>query len=81
MDAIRRAPPEEAPLLAWPVACGARVAERTRALDFIDGVLRVQVPDEGWRAQLLSLTAQYVTVLRQFGVARIEFVMSPGAGK
>ncbi len=43
---------EDAPLLAWPVACGAAVAEKTRALSFVDGVLVVAVPDAVWRNQL-----------------------------
>ncbi len=72
MDAIRRAPPEEAPLLAWPVACGPKVASRTRALDLIGGVLRVEVPDARWRAELVSFVPHYLAVLKQ--VARIETI-------
>ncbi len=80
MDAIRRAPPQEAPLLAWPVACGPRVAEQTRALDFIDGVLRVQVPDARSRAELAGLAPQYLVVLNQVcTVNRIEFVLATSA--
>jgi hypothetical protein len=79
MEAIRRAPPEEAPLLGWPVACGAKVAERTRALSYAVGVLRVEVPDAAWRKELTTLAPQYLATLRQFGVARIEFVV--GASK
>jgi len=44
-QSLRQAPPGEAPLMAWPVVCGSAVAERTRALTFLDGVLRVAVPD------------------------------------
>src|ERR1700690_2420420 len=32
--ALHRAPAGESALLAWPVACGSAVAERTRALSF-----------------------------------------------
>jgi hypothetical protein len=82
IDAIRRAPKEEAPLLAWPVACGPKVAERTRALEFKGAVLRVEVPDAAWRAQLAGLIPQYLTVLnRVANVENIEFVVSSGAGR
>lgn len=81
IDAIRRAPKEEAPLLGWPVACGVKVAERTRALSFADGVLRVEVPDASWRKELLGLVPQYLAVLKQLAkVDRIEFVVSDSAG-
>ncbi len=83
-DAIRRAPAADAPLIAWQVACGPGVAARTRALDFISGVLRVEVPDAAWRTQLLELVPQYLSSLRQVAdVKRIEFVVAKrpvGAG-
>ena len=44
-QSLRQAPPARAPLMAWPVVCGSVVAERTRALSFLDGVLRVAVAD------------------------------------
>ena len=76
-DALRRAPADEAPLLAWQVACGPGVAARTRALDFISGILRVEVPDMAWRTQLLELVPQYLSSLRQVAeVKRIEFVVA-----
>ncbi|HSA92442.1 MAG TPA: DciA family protein [Terriglobales bacterium] len=76
-DALRRAPAAEAPLLAWSVVAGATVAERTRALDFRAGVLRIEVPDTTWRSELLSLAPRYVVALNRVseGVERIEFVL------
>jgi Dna[CI] antecedent, DciA len=68
----------EAPLLAWPLACGTKVADRTRALSFVEGVLTVAVPDETWRSQLQSFTMQYLGALNQISSAkvdRIEFVV------
>ncbi|HWC17287.1 MAG TPA: DciA family protein [Terriglobales bacterium] len=56
---FKEAPNEEAVLLAWPLACGSAVAERTRAINFQDGVLRVQVPDRGWQSQLEAFSAHY----------------------
>ena len=76
-DSLRRAPSGEGPLLAWPLACGHAVAARTTALSFADGVLQVQVPDAGWRAELQALAPQYLAVLNRYvaeSVRRVEFV-------
>src|SRR5262249_35834690 len=78
-DALRRTPPGQAPLLAWPLACGTAVAERTRVLDYSQGVLRVEVPDSGWRSELQALAPQYVAAINRYiaeSVRRIEFVIS-----
>ena len=74
---LRKAPASEAPLLAWPVVCGSAVASRTRALEFSRGVLRVEVPDAAWRAELQHLAPRYVAIANKYtaGVSRIEFVV------
>jgi predicted nucleic acid-binding Zn ribbon protein len=77
---VRKAPAGDAPLLAWPVVCGSAVAARTRALDFADGILRVAVPDAGWRRELQNLAPRYLAVLNRYianSVTRIEFIVSP----
>lgn len=77
-DALRHAPSAEAPVLAWPLACGAAVAARTRALDFAAGVLRVEVPDPAWCGQLREFAPRYLVALNQavgVTVQRIEFVV------
>lgn len=74
---LHAAPAAESPLLAWPMACGSAVAERTRALDFAKGVLTVEVPDAGWRAELQRLAPQYLAVINRYAarsVNRIQFV-------
>ena len=79
---LRRAPSGEAPLMAWPLACGQAVAARTKALDFENGVLQVQVPDAGWRAELQALAPQYLAVLNRYvaeSVRKIEFVVKARA--
>jgi hypothetical protein len=79
VQSIRRMPPGEAPLLAWPLVCGSAVAERTRALDFAGGILRVEVADASWRRELQALAPRYLATLNQYvgqGVQRIEFVIS-----
>jgi predicted nucleic acid-binding Zn ribbon protein len=72
VDAVRKAPAEDIPLLAWPLACGSAVAEKTRALAFTDGELTIRVPDAAWRTQLLSLTSDYLRQLRQITEGRVE---------
>jgi len=79
-SSLRRAPNADGPLLAWPLACGSSVAARTRALSFRSGVLWVEVPDPGWRAELRHLGARYLFALNRYSPAvvdRIEFVL-PG---
>ena len=73
---------DEAPLLAWPVVCGAVVAQKTRALSFVDGVLIVAVPDVAWRTQLQMMYQQYLAGLKQVSgqqVQNISFVVAPDA--
>jgi len=67
------------PVLAWPLACGSAVAERTQAVGFQAGVLRVEVPDAGWRNELIHLAPRYVSALNRYSasrVERIEFVIA-----
>ncbi len=76
--ALHRAPADESALLAWPVACGSAVADRTRALSFSDGILRVEVADPGWRRELRNLAPRYVALINRYSaspVKRIEFVV------
>jgi len=78
-QSLRQAPPAQAPLMAWPVVCGSAVAERTRALTFNDGVLRVAVTDIGWKAELQSLAPRYLASINRYtveAVRRIEFVVT-----
>jgi len=80
VDAIRRAPAADAPVLGWPLACGPTVAARTRALSFSEGVLNIEVPDHLWRNELLALVPKYLATLNQFAkVKRIEFITKKDA--
>ena len=80
---LRKAPSAEAMLLAWPLACGSAVAARTSALEFSRGVLRVEVPDSAWRAELQHLAPRYVAALNKFvkGINRVEFVVRNKAAR
>ena len=82
--ALHRAPPAESALLAWPVACGSAVADRTRAINFSDGVLQVEVADAGWRRELANLAPRYLALVNKFSgtpVRRIEFVVKGETGQ
>ncbi len=76
--ALRRAPSADSAMLAWPIACGSAVADRTRALSFSDGILQVEVANAGWRRELASLAPRYVAVINKYSavsVKRIDFVI------
>jgi hypothetical protein len=78
VGSLRRVPQAEAPLLAWPLVCGSVVADRTRALEFADAILRVEVPDAGWKREMQSLAPRYLATLNRYAgqkVERIEFVI------
>jgi hypothetical protein len=78
IGSLRRVPQGEAPLLAWPLVCGSVVAERTRALEFGNAVLRVEVPDAGWKREMQSLAPRCLATLNRYAgqkVERIEFVV------
>jgi hypothetical protein len=75
---LQRAAQDEAPLLAWPLVCGSAVAERTRAFNFSGALLRVEVPDAGWKRELEGLAPRYLATLNRYSgqkVERIEFVI------
>jgi hypothetical protein len=76
---LRQVPPAQAPLMAWPVVCGSAVAERTRALSFVDGVLRIAVVDGEWKSELQSLAPRYLASINRYtaeAVRRIDFVIT-----
>ncbi len=76
---LQQVPPSQAPLMAWPVVCGSAVAERTNAVNFVDGVLRVEVPDPGWKSELQALAPRYVASINRYTsqvVRKIEFVVA-----
>ena len=81
VGSLRRVPQGEAPLLAWSLVCGSVVAERTRAVEFTDAVLRVEVLDAGWKREMQSLAPRYLALLNRYTgqkVERIDFVIRPG---
>ena len=76
-------PVAEAVLRAWPLVCGPAVSDRTEALSFADGVLRIRVESREWLATLREMAGTYLAGLRGHcgagsGVQRIEFVLPEG---
>ncbi len=81
-EILRNAPAGEAPYLAWPLVCGSTVAARTKVVELSDGIMRIEVLDPLWRAQLLGLTPQYLAALNQLlgqQIAGIRFVLPEGS--
>ena len=74
-DILRRAPVEDAAMIAWGLVCGQRVAEKTSALGFADGVLRVQVPDAAWSANLAAFVPQYIAAMNGMLGRRVERIV------
>jgi predicted nucleic acid-binding Zn ribbon protein len=77
-DVLNRLPAEQVPVESWQFVCGKQVAERTQAVSFDTGVLRVEVPDARWQEQLQDLSRSYLAKLNQYSrtrVERIEFVV------
>jgi hypothetical protein len=77
-DTLRREAGDDAPLLAWPLACGAKVAEKTSAIGYAAGILTVEVPDAAWQRQLQGLSQQYLAALKPISaqpVNAIKFVV------
>jgi hypothetical protein len=58
---------------AWPVACGAAMAEHGEVVGFADGMIEVAVSDGVWLRQMLSLQGQL-----QAELARIAQVKATG---
>ena len=73
-DTLRRGGGDDAPLLAWPLACGSKVAEKTRAIGYADGVLTVEVADATWKQQLQSFERQYLAALKQISGQRVDAI-------
>ena len=68
-------------MLAWPLACGTLVAEKTRASALEDHILRVEVPDRGWREQLKSFAPRYLATVNQYSSSRVLGIAFVVAGE
>jgi hypothetical protein len=73
-SAVHRVAGEQAPVIAWPLACGSKIAQRTSALAYINGELAVRVPDKLWRNELQSLSDRYVAALNQMSRQKVKSI-------
>ncbi len=73
-DTLRRNAGDDAPLLAWPLACGGKVAEKATAIGYADGVLTVEVPDAAWQQQLRGLHHEYLAALRPISARPVDAI-------
>jgi hypothetical protein len=78
---LRQTGAEQSAMLAWPLACGAMVADKTRALALEDHILRVEVPDRGWRDQLKTLAPRYLASINQYSRDRVLGIAFVVAGE
>lgn len=73
-NAVQHFAGEQAPVVAWPLVCGAKIAQRTAALSCIDGELAVRVPDRMWRNQLDGLANQYLAAINQVSRHKVKSI-------
>jgi len=66
--------PADAVVLAWPLVCGAAVADRARAVAFENETLRVAVPDKGWQLQLEAFNPQYLHRLSNLAGVAVKHI-------
>lgn len=78
---LRQTGAEPSALLAWPLACGAVVAEKTRAVSVEDHILRIEVPDRGWRDQLKAFAPRYLVAINQYSSDRVVGIAFVIAGE
>jgi hypothetical protein len=55
---LRAMPDEDRLAAAWPVACGKALAERGAVVGYADGVIRVDVENNAWLRQMMSMQGQ-----------------------
>lgn len=73
-NAVQQAAGEQAPVLAWPLVCGSKVARRTAALGCVNGELAVRVPDKIWRNELQCFQGRYVAALNQVSGQKVKSI-------
>ncbi len=59
---------------AWPVVCGAAMAAHGRVVACEEGMVRVEVFDEQWLSQMLSMRAQIGGELGRIAGVRVSGV-------
>jgi len=66
---------------AWTVACGCAMADRGRVIGYAAGVLRIEVADQVWLKQMISLRGvleREMARISGLAVKEIQFVLQKG---
>jgi len=69
---------------AWPVACGKAMAERGAVVGYVDGVVLLQVTDEVWMRQMMSMRTHLAGQMARIAgvkVSEIHFEMKRQDGR
>ena len=72
--AVQKVAGEQAPVIAWPLVCGSKVAQRTAALACVNGELAVRVPDKIWRNELQCFQDRYLAALNQVSRHKVKSI-------
>jgi hypothetical protein len=57
---------------AWAVACGKAMADRGIVVGYADGIVRVQVEDQVWLRQLMSMHGQLAGEMARIAGLRVS---------
>ncbi len=55
---LKAMPELERLAVAWPVVCGLAMSKHGEVAGYQDGIVQVQVLDENWMSQLMSMQGQ-----------------------
>lgn len=69
---------------AWPVACGKAMADRGVVVGFADGVVLMEVADEVWMRQMMSMRTQLAGQMARIAgvkVSKIHFELKRNSGR
>jgi hypothetical protein len=59
---------------AWPVVCGAAMATHGEVIGYADGIVTLEVSDEGWMRQMMSMQGQIGGELGRIAGVRVTGV-------
>ena len=71
---VQKTAGDQAPVIAWPLVCGSKVAQRTAALGCANGELAVRVPDKIWRNELQCFQDRYLAALNQVSRQKVKSI-------
>src|SRR5437016_6104788 len=81
---LTQVPPDQAPIVAWPMICGSAVAAKTSAQQFGNETLTIRVPDPKWKSELEGFVPQYLSAFNKVlpnQVKQLRFVEASSTEK